>query len=80
MVMLSAFYCFAVKDNTREPILLESDRVAIKYSLNEVNNDSDIEVEIAKRVTLGHNIEMFRQMLKSELDTGEDNEMRNRKR
>ena len=83
VAFLCTFYCFVLKDNTREPIMLESDRIAIKYSLADLDSDTQVEAEVAKRVTIGHDFSVFHRMhlaklqseLRSEFDEGEGVEM-----
>jgi len=59
--------------------MLESDRIAIKYSLADLDNDAPVEAEVAKRVTIGHDFSVFHRMhvakLRSEFDEGEGVEM-----
>jgi hypothetical protein len=63
-------YCFTLKDNTRKPIMLESDRLAIKFTLDNGDgggddDDDDISADderASRRQTLGHAFDMFHRM------------------
>jgi len=58
--------------------MLESDRIAIKYSLADLDHEVP-ETEVAKRVTIGHEFSVFHRMhvkkLQSEFNNGGDIEI-----